>query len=107
MWPKADVANGGRGRAKDAITSGNTTYSQDGRKVQIGLANVVAMWPTPSAGGHEGAETSVISVRIESNFAALKRANERRYTREDLQIDFPGDKGLDFIAALQDKQLVW
>ncbi|MCH8189644.1 MAG: hypothetical protein IIB66_13285 [Proteobacteria bacterium] len=55
----------------------------------------------------EGAETSVISVRIESNFAALKRANERRYTREDLQIDFPGDKGLDFIAALQDKQLVW
>lgn len=55
----------------------------------------------------EGAETSVISMRMESNFSALKRPKLRRLTREDLQIDFPGDKGLDFIAGLQDKQVIW
>ena len=55
----------------------------------------------------EGAETSVISVRTESRLAALKRPKLRRLTREDLQIDFPGDKGFDLIAALQSQQLVW
>lgn len=49
MWPTPDVPNGGRGIPKDAEVRGNSLYTQDGRKVQVGLANAVKMWPTPNA----------------------------------------------------------
>ena len=73
------------------------------------IADPVLLWA-----GHmdvmeidEGPVTSIISVQTESRLAALKRPKLRRLTREDLQIDFAGDKGFDFIAGLQDRQIVW
>lgn len=48
MWPTPDVPNGGRGIPRDAVIRGNSVYTQDGRKVQVGLANAVKMWPTPT-----------------------------------------------------------
>lgn len=50
---------------------------------------------------------STIVQSAESELAPLERPRERRYTTEDQAIDFPGDKGLDFVAALQDSQVVW
>ena len=80
----------------------------------LDASKVVILDPVPLWAGpmdimeiDEGPETSVISVRVESRLAALKRAKLRRYTREDLQIDHAGDKGFDFIAGLQDRQVVW
>lgn len=48
-----------------------------------------------------------ISVTAESKLIDLERSRARRYTSEDQKIDYPNDKGLDFIAGLQDKTVVW
>lgn len=55
----------------------------------------------------EGAETSTITLNIESRAITLKRSHERRYTHEDQQIDFPGDRGFEYVAGLQDKEIIW
>jgi len=48
-----------------------------------------------------------INVTAESKLIDLERSRARRYTSEDQKIDYPNDKGLDFIAGLQDKTVVW
>ncbi len=58
LWPTPDVPSGGRGIPKDAVRTGRSIYTKDGRKVQEGLANAVK-WPTPAgegsrSGGHQG-----------------------------------------------------
>ncbi len=55
----------------------------------------------------EGAETSTISISLESRAIDLLRTRERRYTHEDQQIDFPGDMGLEFVSDLQNKDVRW
>ena len=60
-----------------------------------------------SAEIEEGGETATVRVIAESILARLQTPNERRYTDEDQKIDYPADKGLEFVASLQDKQLVW
>ena len=55
----------------------------------------------------DGGETCIISISAESRLIDLDRTRERRYTSEDQKIDFPNDKGLEFIADLQDKEIVW
>ena len=55
----------------------------------------------------DSGETAIITVRAESRLIDLDRSRERRYTSEDLKIDFPDDKGLEYIDDLQDKQITW
>lgn len=55
----------------------------------------------------DGADTATISISYESELIDLERARERRYTPEDQAIDFPGDLGFDYVAALQDAQITW
>ena len=31
----------------------------------------------------------------------------RRYTAEDQKIDYPNDKGLEFVAEMAEKEIVW
>jgi hypothetical protein len=50
---------------------------------------------------------TVISVAYESRLIDASRRRERRYTSEDQQIDFPGDKGFDQVPSLQDTQFTW
>lgn len=52
-------------------------------------------------------ETAEVELTVESELRAFERASERRYTPEDQKIDFPLDKGLDFIPRLQDVDVVW
>lgn len=52
-------------------------------------------------------ETVKISISYESRLVDLERPRERRYTPEDQAIDYPTDKGFEFVAGLQDAQLVW
>lgn len=56
---------------------------------------------------NELAETSTIELAVENRLISLERANERRYTHEDQQIDFPGDLGFEFVPDLQDKPIIW
>lgn len=55
----------------------------------------------------EGADTATITITYESRLIDLERPRERRYTANDQALDYPGDKGFDYIPSLQDKQIVW
>lgn len=55
----------------------------------------------------EGGETSAISFTYESRLADLERPRERRFTPDDQRIDYPDDKGLDYVPGLQDKTFTW
>lgn len=55
----------------------------------------------------DGPDTATISISYESELIDLERARERRYTPEDQAIDYPGDLGFAYVAALQDAQITW
>lgn len=56
----------------------------------------------------EGGTTSTISISIENQMIVLQQASGRRITHEDQQIDYPGDLGLEYIAAInQDRPINW
>jgi len=55
----------------------------------------------------ESSDTATINITGESRLIDLEIARERRYTSEDQKIDYPTDKGLEFVADLQQKQILW
>lgn len=55
----------------------------------------------------ENADTCNISMSIENELVDLERVRVRRFTNNDQQSRFPGDRGLEFIEALQDKEIFW
>jgi len=55
----------------------------------------------------ENADTCVISVTAENVLVKLERPVVRRFTNEDQKSRFPNDKGLEFVAGLQDKDILW
>ena len=55
----------------------------------------------------EGADTSIVSLAIESRMVQFDLPLNRMYTLEDQQVDFPNDVGLEFIPDLQDKEIIW
>lgn len=55
----------------------------------------------------DGADTAVITVTAESRLIALERPNVSRFTPEDQKRRYSGDKGFDFVADLQDKEIKW
>ena len=52
-------------------------------------------------------DTATITLTIENRMAAADRPNERRWTPEDQALLYPDDRGFDFVAALQEKDIVW
>jgi hypothetical protein len=52
-------------------------------------------------------ESVIISVNAESRLIALENAKVRRYTEEDQKLSFPDDTSLDFVASIQDQEVVW
>ena len=95
----------------------NETYQGRSCKVHLGVLNdsgAVVSDPYLLFSGRmdlmnidDGGQTCTISVSAESRLIDLDRTRERRYTSEDQKIDFPNDKGLEFIADLQDKEIIW
>jgi hypothetical protein len=55
----------------------------------------------------EAAETATISVTAENVLIKLERPVVRRFTNEDQKSRFPNDKGLEYVASLQDKDILW
>jgi len=55
----------------------------------------------------EAGETCSVTVAAESRMVLLTRAKERRYTDEDQRAEYPDDKGFQYVAALQDRQIIW
>jgi hypothetical protein len=48
-----------------------------------------------------------ITVTVESNLSDLQRPRVRRYTDQDQQRLFPGDRGLEYVARLQNQEIPW
>ena len=55
----------------------------------------------------EGPDTSTIELKVENKLIDLERARVRRFTSGYQKSVYPGDKGLDFVESLQDKEVVW
>lgn len=51
--------------------------------------------------------TATITVSAESRLADWDRPRVRRYNHEDQQIDYPGDKGFEFVPQMAEKELRW
>jgi hypothetical protein len=49
----------------------------------------------------------IITLTAENDLIRLNRTRQRNYTHADQQIDYPGDNGLGFVAAMQNKQVLW
>lgn len=46
----------------------------------------------------DSGEAATITVRYLSRLADMRKASGRRYTDEDLQAEYPGDRGLEFVV---------
>jgi len=55
----------------------------------------------------ESGDTASIQVTVENRLIDFERTRERRFTSEDQKIDFPNDKGFEFVSTIQDKEIVW
>ena len=55
----------------------------------------------------DGEDTAVITITAESRLIALERPVVSRFTPEDQKRRYAGDKGFDFVADLQDKEIKW
>jgi hypothetical protein len=55
----------------------------------------------------EEAESATISISYESRLIDLQRTRESRYTNEDQQRAYPGDKAFEFVPNLQEIQINW
>jgi hypothetical protein len=55
----------------------------------------------------EAAETATISVSAENALIKLERPVVRRLTNTDQKSRYPNDKGLEYVAGLQDKEIFW
>lgn len=54
----------------------------------------------------DSGDTCTINVQLERELID-RRINNRRYTHEDQQIDYPGDMFFEFVAGLVDKEVTW
>ncbi len=94
----------------------NESYQGRSAKVFLGVINngVVVNDPYMIFKGSmdtmsisDSGDSANIALSAESRLIDLDRARERRFTSEDQKIDFPNDKGLEFITSLQEKAIVW
>ena len=91
------------GRAADlwfgALTAASALVA-DPVKVFGGLMDVMTI--------EDAGETATVTISAENRLARLEKPRVRRYTPDDQAIDYVGDKGLDFVTALNDgREIVW
>ena len=55
----------------------------------------------------DGGEAAVITLFAENRLRDLERPRTRRYTDQDQQAEFPGDRGFEFVPALQGVTINW
>lgn len=51
--------------------------------------------------------SSVVTITAESSLIDLNRSRVRRYTLEDQKIDYPSDRGLEYVPTIQDMNITW
>ena len=101
------------------LISATLTANYQGKpcRIYMGLLNdngQVAGTPFLLAGGRldlmtirYGATTATINVSAESPLVSLNNPNDFHYTPEAQKAFWPGDEGLQYVAGLQNKEIVW
>ena len=56
---------------------------------------------------NDAGETAIITVTAENRLIEFEKTRVRRLTAEDQKIDFPNDKGLEFVAEMAEKEIFW
>lgn len=123
MKESADLAANGMSVTLSGVTEPLISKARDedyqGRELKILLgamdsSNSVIANPVIIFSGfmdtmtiQDGAETATISVTVENRLIEFQRSRIRRYTAEDQKIDYPTDKGLEFVAEIAEKEIVW
>ena len=84
---------------------------EDGGRIQlelqeIGLTEIFSGY-MDEMNIDEGPETSTVELKVENKLIDLERARVHRFTSGYQKSVYPGDKGLDFVESLQDKEVVW
>lgn len=54
-----------------------------------------------------GSTTATISIACENRLADMNVSVERRYTNEDQRIDYPTDRGYEYVNSIQDITINW
>ena len=52
-------------------------------------------------------QTATLTINAESKLLDMNVSVERRYTNEDQQLDYPGDRGFEFIDSIQEVTINW
>jgi hypothetical protein len=52
-------------------------------------------------------QTASISINCENRLLDMNVSVERRYTNEDQQLDYPGDRGFEFVNSIQEVAINW
>ena len=75
----------------------------------IDVANVVEVFSGQlnTMNIEDSGEASTITVVVDSKLVELERASNRRYTRESQRSRYSDDKFFDYVAKLQDREIVW
>jgi hypothetical protein len=55
----------------------------------------------------EDGDNSIITISYESRLIDLERSREIRYTHEEQTRLFPGDLGFEYVASMQEKEVLW
>lgn len=55
----------------------------------------------------DGGDTATITVSVENRLIEFERTRVRRYTDNDQRIDYPNDDGFEYVAEIQEKNIVW
>jgi hypothetical protein len=55
----------------------------------------------------DSGDAASIGVSAENKLIAFERTKIRRYTNEDQKIDYPNDKGFEFISKIQEMDIIW
>jgi len=55
----------------------------------------------------ESGETSTVALTVESRLVDWERPRIRRYNNADQQIQYPSDKGMEFVPQMVEKEIVW
>ena len=50
--------------------------------------------------------SATVELTIENEFIELARSKERRYSDEDKELEFPGDRFFEFVPSVQQKEIV-
>lgn len=55
----------------------------------------------------DSGNTATIAVSVENRLIEFERTRVRRYTDNDQKIDYPNDDGFEYVAEIQEKNIVW